>query len=199
MYNKRNGEFAVKAARSHIEKHLGGDPLLPPEDPPILKKPSGVFVTLNTYPDRELRGCIGYSEPIMALGKALKEVAVAAATRDPRFPPVRLKEMDSIVIDVTLLTPPERIEYSGPDDLLSKIVIGRDGLIARKGFYSGLLLPQVPVEWGWGVKEFLSHTCLKAGLSRDEWKRGDVEFQRFSGQVFGERAPRGEVVEEKLG
>jgi len=199
MFSIGDGTIAVRIARGQIEGKIGGRPPAPPKDPPIFEGPSGVFVTLNTYPDRELRGFIGYSEPIMALGKALKEVAMAAATRDPRFPPVRLKEMDSIVIDVTLLTPPERIEYSGPDDLLSKIVIGRDGLIARKGFYSGLLLPQVPVEWGWGVKEFLSHTCLKAGLSRDEWKRGDVEFQRFSGQVFGERAPRGEVVEEKLG
>jgi len=199
MFTSDDGKIAVRIARGQIEGKIGGRPPAPLNDPPILKKPSGVFVTLNTYPDRELRGCIGYSEPIMALGKALREVAVAAATRDPRFPPVRLKEMDSIVIDVTLLTPPERIEYSGPDDLLSKIVIGRDGLIARKGFYSGLLLPQVPVEWGWGVEEFLSHTCMKAGLSRDEWKRGGVVFQRFSGQVFGERAPRGEVAEEKLG
>ncbi|MCU0798443.1 MAG: TIGR00296 family protein [Candidatus Thermoplasmatota archaeon] len=199
MFTSEDGSSAVRIARAHIERQLGGRPISTPHGPKVFDQPSGVFVTLNTYPDRELRGCIGYSEPIMAIGKALREVAVAAATRDPRFPPVRLKEMDSIVIDVTLLTPPERLEYSGPDDLLSKIVIGRDGLIARKGFYSGLLLPQVPVEWGWGVEEFLSHTCLKAGLSRDEWKRGDVEFQRFSGQVFGERVPRGEVAEEKLG
>lgn len=198
MFGPEDGSAAVMIARAIIEKHLGGSPSTPPKDPPRFEQPSGVFVTLNTYPERELRGCIGYSEPIMSLGKALREVAIASATRDPRFPPVRLKEMDDIVIDVTLLTPPEMIEHKGHEDLVSKIVIGRDGLIARKGPFSGLLLPQVPVEWGWDVKEFLSHTCMKAGLGRDEWKKGGVEFLRFSGRVFGEKAPRGEIEEEVL-
>lgn len=198
MFTPEDGRSAVRVARAQIEKRLGGKGDVTFEDPPVFKRPSGVFVTLNTYPDKELRGCIGYSEPIMALGDALREVAVAAATRDPRFPPVRLKEMDSIVIDVTLLTPPSKITYKGPDDLVAKIVIGRDGLIARKGPYSGLLLPQVPVEWKWTVEEFLRHTCMKAGLPGDEWRRGGVEFQSFSGRVFGERSPRGDVKEEDL-
>ena len=198
MFTPEDGRSAVRVARAQIEKRLGGKGDVTFEDPPVFKRPSGVFVTLNTYPDKELRGCIGYSEPIMALGDALREVAVAAATRDPRFPPVRLKEMDSIVIDVTLLTPPSKITYNGPDDLVAKIVIGRDGLIARKGPYSGLLLPQVPVEWKWTVEEFLRHTCMKAGLPGDEWRRGGVEFQSFSGRVFGERSPRGDVEEEEL-
>lgn len=198
MFTFEDGKVATMIARAHIEKNLGGSPTPPPKDPPTFKEPSGVFVTLNTFPDRELRGCIGYSEPVMAFGKALREVALAAATRDPRFPPVRLKEMDAIVVDVTLLTPPERIAYKGPEDLVSKVVIGRDGLIARKGPFSGLLLPQVPVEWKWTVEEFLRHTCMKAGIPGDEWRKGGVEFQSFSGRVFGERTPRGEVEEEGL-
>ena len=198
MFTPEDGRSAVRVARAQIEKRLGGKGDVTFEDPLVFKRPSGVFVTLNTYPDKELRGCIGYSEPIMALGDALREVAVAAATRDPRFPPVRLKEMESIVIDVTLLTPPTKITYKGPDDLVANIVIGRDGLIARKGPYSGLLLPQVPVEWKWTVEEFLRHTCMKAGLPGDEWRRGGVEFQSFSGRVFGERSPRGDVEEEEL-
>jgi hypothetical protein len=198
MIEHEDGVLAVRYARAIIEERLGSTSRALPEPGANFKAPSGVFVTLNTYPDRELRGCIGYSEPIMPLGEALREVAVAAATRDPRFPPVSLKDMDSIIIDVTLLTRPERIEYSTPEDLVSAIAIGRDGLIASKGFHSGLLLPQVPVEWGWDAEEFLNHTCMKAGLPRDEWRRGKIEFQRFSGRVFGERTPRGEVVEEEL-
>lgn len=185
-------------ARSTIEKKLGKEGGSIPEQTSVFRKESGVFVTLNTYPDRNLRGCIGYPEPIMPLGKAIMDVAVSAATRDPRFPPVSLKEMDRIVIDVTLLTPPEKISYGDEEDLKRQIRIGRDGLIAKRSFFSGLLLPQVPVEYGWSVEEFLSHTCMKAGLHPEEWRRGDVEFQKFQGRVFGEREPRGGVEEMPL-
>ena len=102
------------------------------------------------------------------------------------------------MIDVTALTPPEEITYGSPAELIKMVKIGRDGLIARKGRMSGLLLPQVPVEWGWNVEDFLSHTCSKAGLSPDEWRRGTVTFERFSGRVFGEKTPGGEILEEEL-
>lgn len=193
-----DGIKAVRIARKEIETHLGGKGSNDIEDPQIFQEKSGVFVTLNTYPSKDLRGCIGYSEPVMPLGKALRNVAVGAATGDPRFPPVRLPQMDSIVVEVTLLTPPERISYSDIDELVSRIIIGRDGLIATKSGFSGLLLPQVPVEYKWSVEEFLSHTCMKAGLHPEEWRRGDVEFQSFSGKLFAERSPRGEVEEIPL-
>jgi len=199
MYSDKEGKRAVELARAAIEKHLGGGSELPSHLPEVFREKSGVFVTLNRYPSRDLRGCIGFPEPIMPLAGAIEDAAVSAATRDPRFPPVSLGEMDRIVVDVTMLTPPERIDHKGPDDLVSKIVIGRDGLIARKGFYSGLLLPQVPVEWGWSVEEFLSHTCMKAGLAPDSWREGNVSFQRFSGYVYGEREPRGQVERMELG
>ncbi len=189
---------AVRIARGSIEKHLGRGDAVIPAPPGVFENRSGVFVTLNTFPGKELRGCIGFPEPVMQLKKALPEAAVSAATRDPRFPRVTLVEMSSIVIDVTVLTPPEEIRYESPDELIKKVKIGRDGLIARKGRMSGLLLPQVPVEWSWNVEEFLSHTCLKAGLSPDEWKRGTVSFESFSGRVFGEKTPGGEILEEEL-
>ncbi|MGA1820250.1 MAG: TIGR00296 family protein [Thermoplasmatota archaeon] len=198
MFTEKDGDLAVRTARAVIMNKLGGKGVEIPEAPPNFKKESGVFVTLNTYPGKNLRGCIGYPEPIMALGKAISDVAVAAALRDPRFPPVRLEEMKNIVIDVTLLTPPEDIRFMDEEDLVRQVRIGRDGLIAKKGFYSGLLLPQVPVEYDWSVEEFLSHTCMKAGLHPEEWRRGDVKFQRFQGKVFGEEFPDGPVKEIPL-
>jgi len=198
MFTVKDGELAVRMARAVILKKLGGKGVEIPTTPPNFKEDSGVFVTLNSYPGKNLRGCIGYPEPIMALGKAISDVAVAAALRDPRFPPVRLEEMESIIIDVTLLTPPEDIRFSDEEDLVRQVRIGRDGLIAKKGFYSGLLLPQVPVEYDWSVEEFLSHTCMKAGLHPEEWRRGDVKFQRFQGKVFGEESPGGPVKEIPL-
>jgi uncharacterized protein (TIGR00296 family) len=198
LFTDQEGELAVRIARAVIEKKLGRKNVEIPEMTEQFKKDSGVFVTLNTYPSKHLRGCIGYPEPIMALGKALKDVAVSAATRDPRFPPVTIDEMDSIVIDVTLLTPPERIRYQDEGDLIRQIRIGRDGLIAKRSFYSGLLLPQVPVEYNWSVEEFLSHTCMKAGLHLEEWRRGDVEFHKFQGKVYGEASPGGPVKEIPL-
>ncbi|MEA3557875.1 MAG: TIGR00296 family protein [Candidatus Thermoplasmatota archaeon] len=199
MFNKEDGELAVRAARAHIERKLGRKDAVLPDPTPVFGKESGVFVTLNTYPGRELRGCIGYPEPIMELGKALKDAAISAATRDPRFPTVRQEEMERIVIDVTLLTPPVDIQYGSTLDLISQIKIGRDGLIARRSGFSGLLLPQVPVEYGWTVEEFLSHTCMKAGLHLEEWRRENVMFQKFQGRVFGEQTPGGEVEEIPLG
>jgi uncharacterized protein (TIGR00296 family) len=198
VYSIEEGKAAVRIARSTIESNLGKKASAPPKDPDSFKAKSGLFVTLMTYPDKGLRGCIGYSEPIMSISEALREIAVASATRDPRFPRVRKEEMEKLVVDVTLLTPPAQIEYRDPEDLKGQIMIGRDGLIAERGGYSGLLLPQVPVEYGWGVEEFLSHTCMKAGLGPDEWRKGEVRFRKFSGQVFGEASPGGEVSEMPL-
>ncbi len=185
-------------ARAAIEKELGNKDIKIPEGTKPFKTESGVFVTLNTFPERELRGCIGYPEPIMALDKAVKDAAVSAALRDPRFPSVKIGEMDRIVIDVTLLTRPENIKYQDDEDLIRQVKIGRDGLIARKSFHSGLLLPQVPVEYDWTVEDFLSHTCMKAGMHPEEWRRGDVSFQKFQGKVFGEGSPRGHINEIPL-
>jgi hypothetical protein len=198
MFTLEEGRIAIKIARSNIERKLGNREIDIPKAPDVFKQDYGVFVTLNRYPGKDLRGCIGYAEPIMPLKKALLDVSLSAALRDPRFPAVKLEEMDRIVIDVTLRTPPEDINYNSPEELISQIKIGRDGLIARSSFFSGLLLPQVPVEWGWNVEEFLSHTCQKAGLSMNEWRSGKVNFQKFSGMVFGEKEPRGEVVEIEL-
>ncbi len=157
---------------------------------------SGVFVTLNN--PLGLRGCIGYPLPDKKLFNALEDAAISAATEDPRFPPVKLEELDSITFEVTVLTPPKKIEVKDPSEYLSKIKVGKDGLIVKSGFNSGLLLPQVPVEYGWNEKEFLEYTCEKAGLPKDYWEKEDVEILKFEGLVFKEIVPKGEIIQEKL-
>ncbi|MCK5562100.1 MAG: TIGR00296 family protein [Thermoplasmata archaeon] len=198
MYTIEDGKSAVKLARETIKAHLAGksDPTL--KLPTKFNSKSGVFVTLNTYPDHQLRGCIGYPEPHEKLKLALIDSAKSASTRDPRFNPVAEDELDNIVIEVSLLTPPEVIKVKKPKDYLKKIKIGQDGLIVERGLNRGLLLPQVPVEWKWDVEEFLSHTCMKAGLQPDSWFETDVVFYKFSAEIFSEQKPGGKVVRKKL-
>ncbi len=125
------------------------------------------------------------------------EGAIAAATEDPRFPSVKTNELNDIVFEVTVLTPPVEIDVSDPMEYLEKIKVGRDGLIIRHSFSSGLLLPQVPVEYGWDVEEFLQHTCEKAGLARDAWKNENVKIEKFEGIIFKEETPNGAIVREE--
>ncbi len=157
---------------------------------------AGVFVTINHQ--SSLRGCIGYPLPDKKLFKALEEAAISAATEDPRFPSVTFEELDQITFEVTVLTPPQEIEVLDPLEYLSKIKVGRDGLIVKAGFNSGLLLPQVPVEYGWNEEEFLGHTCEKAGLAKDYWRKKETKILKFEGIVFKEQTPDGSVVREKL-
>lgn len=171
----------------------GKDLPVPKDIPDRFRKKSGVFVTLNTYPDRDLRGCIGYPEPIMPLVGAVIDSAVSAAARDPRFVPVTARELGHIVVEVSLLTPPELVKVKDPREYLKAIIIGRDGLIADNGFGRGLLLPQVPVEQGWDVHEFLDHTCMKARLPADAWTEKGTRLYRFTAEIFDEIAPGGNV------
>ncbi|WP_457569946.1 TIGR00296 family protein [Desulfurobacterium sp.] len=193
------GTFLVKVARLTVETLLTKGIKLPvPENTPEeLFEKRGVFVTIKTYPYNQLRGCIGFPEPVMPLIEATIDAAISAATRDPRFPPMTPEELDNVTFEVTVLTPPELIE-APPEKLPEMIKVGRDGLIVRCGFASGLLLPQVPVEWGWDEKEFLSQTCIKAGMPPDCWKSPYCKVYRFQGQIFKEIEPYGEIVEENI-
>jgi len=192
-----DGVFLVKTARQAVTEFLsnGNRIKLEAEYEKKFSFDSGVFVTLNK-PDG-LRGCIGFPMPEKKLSYAIIEGAIAAATEDPRFPPVTTKELNDITFEVTVLTPPVEIDVSDPMEYLTKIKVGRDGLIIRHSFYSGLLLPQVPGEYGWNVEEFLQHTCHKAGLEKDFWKSGKAKIEKFEGIVFKEETPNGEVVREK--
>ena len=192
-----DGVLLVKAARRAVTEFLsnGNRMKLESELEEKFSFNSGVFVTLNN-PDG-LRGCIGFPMPEKKLSRAIVEGAIAAATEDPRFPSVKTNELNDIVFEVTVLTPPVEIDVSDPMEYLEKIKVGRDGLIIRHSFSSGLLLPQVPVEYGWNVEEFLQHTCEKAGLSRDTWKNESVKIEKFEGIIFKEETPNGTIVREE--
>ncbi|MFQ5439950.1 MAG: TIGR00296 family protein [Nitrosopumilaceae archaeon] len=196
--SEKEGEILVRTARMIVTEYLknGFKKELDQEFQEKFSYNSGIFVTLNN-PDG-LRGCIGYPLPDKKLFDALENAAIAAATEDPRFPSVKLEELESLTFEVTVLTPPTKIEVSNSDEYLSKIKIGQDGLIVKYGYNSGLLLPQVPKEYGWTVKEFLENTCEKAGLPKDFWKRKEIEIQKFEGIVFKEKGPNGEIIQEKL-
>jgi uncharacterized protein (TIGR00296 family) len=197
-FSDEEGIRAVRAARYVIESTVKC------QDAPDLKLPAsfknmgGVFVTLKTHPDHELRGCIGYPEPVAALEEALVDSAISAATRDPRFSPVTTNELPSLVVEVSLLTPPELIEASSSKELIGKVKIGEDGLIVERGWAKGLLLPQVPIEWGWKAEEFLEQTCGKAGLPLSAWKDPKTRFFKFQAEVFSEEKPHGKIKREIL-
>lgn len=197
MLTLEEGTKAVQFARQIIKEHLQHVK----HDPSSLGEPfhqkQGVFVTLHTFPDHELRGCIGIPLPIMTLEEALIESA-ESVTRDPRFPPLHIRELDAIVVETTVLSTPQQINVEKPQDYLKHIVIGRDGLLIEQSFYKGLLLPQVPVEQKWDQEEYLSHACMKAGLPPDAWVDTATKISTFQGQIFTETKPKGPIKEIQL-
>lgn len=195
MLSLEEGTIAVKTARKVIENYLKTNKVPEVDLPPALDEPGGVFVTLKTMGN--LRGCIGYPYPDLPMGKALVDAAIQAATQDPRFPRVASREMDHIEVEVTLLSEPELLRVA-PADRPKSIKIGRDGLIIERGLYRGLLLPQVPVEQRWGPEEFLEGCCMKAGLMPDMWVDDRTTVYTFTGQIFAERVPGGDVLEVQI-
>ncbi len=191
------GKFLIQLARSAVNEKLEkGKIIQPPKGTPKkLFEQCGVFVTISTpiRGEKELRGCIGYPYPTSPLVEAVIDSAINAATQDPRFYPLTLKEMGKVVFEVSVLTPPEPVEVKNPKEYLSKIKVGEDGLIVERGFYKGLLLPQVPVEWGWCEEEFLCQCCVKAGLPPDSWLTKDAKVYKFKAIIFEEETPLGEV------
>ncbi|MDO5844369.1 MAG: TIGR00296 family protein [Methanocorpusculum sp.] len=185
LLSETEGELAVKTARSFVENAVIGENTDNEINlPEIFTEKRGVFVTLTEKGN--LRGCIGYPYPVMPLSDAIKEAAVHAAVHDPRFEPVSGEELRDIIVEVTILTAPAVLE----GDFLerpSKIKIGKHGLIAQKDSHSGLLLPQVATEYNWSAEEFLSQTCIKAGLQPNAWKDSECTILTFEGQIFTEK------------
>ncbi|MBM3229231.1 TIGR00296 family protein [Candidatus Parvarchaeota archaeon] len=193
------GQALVRLARKAATHYIQEGRKIEPEDTVgVFGEARGVFVTIQTYPRRELRGCIGYPLPTSPLAQATIENAINACSEDPRFNPVRLEELQRLVFEVSILSVPKKIEYGSKAQLPRLVKVGRDGLIVRHGQSSGLLLPQVPVEYCWDETEFISYTCEKAGLPFDFWLDYDVEVFSFQAQVFGESKPLGNVVQHRL-
>lgn len=201
--NEEEGKFLVKLARRAVKEYLETKKV--PETTrrvhEKLLQPCGVFVTINSIEneEKELRGCIGYPYPTDPLVEAVIQSAISAATQDPRFNPLTKDELDKVVFEVSVLTPPQVLEVKRPQDYPSKIRIGEDGLIIEKGMFKGLLLPQVPVEWNWDQEEFLCQCCIKAGLPPDNWLLPSTRIQKFQAIIFEEETPNGRVKRKALG
>ena len=184
----------VRLARRAVETYLRSRKKIPiPEVAPKLRQPCGVFVTLTEH--GELRGCIGHPLPRMPLVEAVVDSAISSATGDPRFPSVVPEELPEIKVEVSVLTPPELIKVTSPREYPKHFEIGKHGLVVEYAGSAGLLLPQVAVEWGWDAEEFLSHACMKAGLSPDSWLERGIRISRFGAQIFYEEEPGGEIKE----
>jgi uncharacterized protein (TIGR00296 family) len=188
------GAELVRLARTAVEKYIQESTIIKSERD--TEEKAGVFVTLNyvtTSKKEYVRGCIGFPLPERPLYQGVVEAAIAAATEDPRFPPLDSQELDNIIFEISVLTPPERIKVS-PAQYGKEIEIGRDGLILQWRFGSGLLLPQVPVELKWDVEEYLANICFKAGAPPDIWLDPSSKLYKFQAIVFKEVEPKGEVI-----
>lgn len=200
--NPEEGRFLVRLARKAVGQYLENGKIIavPKDVSPKLMERCGVFVTLNSFHQgkKGLRGCIGFPYPTTPLTRAVIESAINSATQDPRFPPVSLDELDHIVFEVSVLTPPQLVKVEKPTEYPSKIKVGQDGLIVERSYCKGLLLPQVPIEWNWEEEEFLCQCCMKAGLSPDSWLLKDTKIYKFRAIIFEEVSPKGEIELKKL-
>jgi AmmeMemoRadiSam system protein A len=151
------------------------------ENPPSqeLLRPGGAFVTIRI--NRELRGCIGYMESLLPLAEVVAEVAVKAALDDPRFPPLTLSELDRASLEISVLSPLQRVCSK------NEIQVGTHGLMLELGLSKGVLLPQVATEYGWNAEEFLEAVCRKSGLHRSAWSEPEARMSVFSAEVMNER------------
>jgi len=175
--NEEEKKTLHQIAKTVIENKAKGKPV--PDfriESLILKENRGAFVTIHKR--GQLRGCIGYIEGHGPLHKTIEEMAEAAAFRDPRFTPVKEKELPELEFEISVLTPLKRIKD------VNEIQVGRHGIYIKKGWSSGLLLPQVATEYGWDLVAFLEHTCQKAGLPPHAWKEKDTEIYIFSADIF---------------
>ncbi|HEV2165897.1 MAG TPA: TIGR00296 family protein [Thermoplasmata archaeon] len=199
------GARAVRLAREAVEFGLANPggfrdiaaPFRSTDLPAWFEEPRGVFVTFTRERDGKLRGCVGYPLPIFPLRRAIPRAAWAAATEDPRFPPIARAELAELLLELSVLSPPERLP-GGPERAL-EVRVGRDGLIVEAEGGSGLLLPQVAAERSWSAVRFLSETCRKAGLPIGAWRSERTTVRRFSAELFRERRPNGPVEAHELG
>ncbi len=166
-------------ARKSIESWVrSGTVYIEPREEKALNKRNGCFVTIKQ--NGALRGCIGNFQSELPLFREVAEIAAASASKDPRFYPLQEKDLDNFNLEISVLSPLHKV------DDVEEIAVGRHGIYIEKGFYRGVLLPQVATEHGWDRETFLKQTCLKAGLPTDAWEAEDAEIYIFSADVFGE-------------
>ena len=153
---------------------------VPIPDSPVLRLPRGAFVTLRHGP--ELRGCIGHIMADRPLAEVVARMAVSAALDDPRFPPLEPDDVAAVRIEISVLSEPRPFPERDP----ARVRLGEDGVLIRRGWRQGLLLPQVAREQGWSAAELLAGVCRKAGLDADAWREPETELYLFQVEAFGE-------------
>lgn len=196
MLDLRTGQKLIKLARFTVERYSRDKKLLLEKNKDkILNEKRGIFVTIETYPEKNLRGCIGFPYPTLPLYEAIQRAAVSSAFEDPRFPSLEKEELDKIVFEISILTKPELIKVKNSKEYPSKIETGKDGLILQNGPFSGLLLPQVCPQFNWGPEEFLENLCYKAGLTSDFIHDKNTKIWKFQCQIFAEEKPSGKIIE----
>jgi len=173
---KKERELLLYFARKNISWKLGQEETQPELE--LIGEHCGAFVTLRK--EGNLRGCIGNIISDKPICETIREMSEAAALRDPRFLPLAADELDKITIEISLLSPLEKVENT------ANIKPGRDGLYVKNGFYSGLLLPQVATEQEWDRETFINQTFLKAGLTPEYRDDESTEIYSFTAEVFGE-------------
>ena len=177
MLEPHERQALLQLARRAIAARLEGRPVDAPATVGGLAQRTGAFVTIRH--NNRLRGCLGSVEPDAPLVEVVARCAGDAATQDPRFPPLPLEDLPEVVLEISVLGPVEAVADS------AEVEVGRHGLVVEQGTHRGLLLPQVPTEWGWDRETFVSQTCVKAGLAPDAWRTGARLFT-FEADVFGE-------------
>lgn len=180
---KKDKQLLLRLARDTLESYFKDtDP--DTSECTHLTQLRGCFVTLHK--NGELRGCIGFTKPIMPLFEQIIAATKAAAFEDPRFEPLVQEELKHIKIEISILTKPELIKAESQEDYLKSISIGKDGLIIQYNGHSGLLLPQVALEYHWTPEQFLEAVCDKAGLDINAWKNKNAKIYKFQAEVFSE-------------
>ncbi len=182
MLSDEEKHYLFKLIREALNSYFEGKPFspsppLPEEKYPHLFERRGAFVTF--WKGKNLRGCIGNIHPQQPLYEEICEIALSSALRDPRFPPLKKEELSEIEIEISLLSP---LVKADPD----KLEVGKHGILIKRGYYQGLLLPQVAIEYNWDAETFLRHACLKAGLPEDCYLDPDTEIYLFTAEVFTE-------------
>ncbi|MEA1972209.1 MAG: AmmeMemoRadiSam system protein A [Candidatus Cloacimonadota bacterium] len=180
MLNNNQKKFLLRLAKRVIESEINNTEIgFKKPDDEIYNEKFGGFVTIHDH--GKLRGCIGYVEAYKSIYETIIDMAKSAAFNDPRFTPIRKKDLDFIDIEISILSPLE--EFSD----INSIKIGQDGLLIKNTFQSGLLLPQVATEWGWNKIQFIEQTCKKAGLDINCWKDKSCIIYKFKAEVFDEK------------
>jgi uncharacterized protein len=192
------GVDLVKLARTSVESFIKYKKIINYNN--NSKKKAGVFVTIYHVnimgSEKNLRGCMGYVSPSQNIYDSVIAAAINAATEDPRFIAISEKELNEIIFEVSVLTKPSLIQVENTDVSLSKIVIGRDGLMLESSYGSGLFLPQVPVEQKWNIREYLRNLCYKAGAPSDAWLLPNSKLYTFCSLIFREKLPNCEIYPE---